>query len=109
MPARRRATDAPPRPFVNGLTALLAGNVLFIVGLLQPASPPSDPPFSFSTAGIAAALGFAVVMVEAYPSPLILRSCWPSIGSCGRSPRGTRYVHLTDHLAQGLLVVSLLK
>jgi uncharacterized membrane protein YhhN len=141
--------------FVPGLAAFLVGHVLFIIGLLQPASPPSHPPFSFSTAGLALALGI-VVVVEAYPSTLILRGLLregqgalvgpvcvymaaivtmavlaTNVGvpaaALGASAflvsdtllavdrfvrplrRGRLSVHLTYHLAQGLLVVSLLK
>jgi uncharacterized membrane protein YhhN len=145
----------PQDLFVPGLAAFLAGHVLFIVGLLQPASPPSDPPFSFSATGIAVALG-VVVVVEALPSTLILRSLLrrdqgslmgpvcvymaaivtmavlaTNVGVLAAAlgagaflvsdtllalnrfvrpiPRGSLGVHITYHLAQGLLVVSLLK
>jgi alkenylglycerophosphocholine hydrolase len=141
--------------FVPGLAAFLAGHVLFIVGLLQPASPPSDPPFSFSTTGIVVALG-VVVVAEAVPSTLILRALLrqgqgglmgpvclymaaivtmavlaTNVGVLAAAvgaaaflvsdtllalnrfvrpiPKGSLWVHITYHLAQGLLVVSLLK
>jgi uncharacterized membrane protein YhhN len=63
----------PRNLFVPGLAAFLVGHVLFIVGFLQPASPPTSPPFTFSPIGIAVALGL-VVLVEAVPSVVILRS-----------------------------------
>jgi len=145
----------PQDLFVPGLAAFLGGHVLFIVGLVQPASPPSVPPFTFSTTGIAVALGI-VIVVEAVPSTLILRSLLrqgqralmgpvcvymaaivtmvvlatnvgvpaAAVGACAflvsdtllavnrfvRPIRqGTLLVHITYHVAQLLLVVSLLK
>jgi uncharacterized membrane protein YhhN len=140
--------------FVPGLAAFLAGHVLFIAGLLQLPSPPGDPSFAFSAAGlsIAAALVVAVAMV---PASLIFRSLvrkgdreliapvavylgaiatmavlTANIGvpaaavgaalfvvsdavlALDRFVRPFRHgnvaVHVTYHLAQGLLVLSLL-
>ena len=41
----------PQDLFVAGLRRFLVGHVLYIVGLLQPPSPPGVPPFAFSTTG----------------------------------------------------------
>ena len=145
----------PRNLFVPGLAAFLVGHVLFIVGFLQPPSPPTSPPFAFSPTGIAVALGL-VVLVEAVPSVVILRSLLrrgdgvlvapvcvymaaivtmvvlatnvgvpaAAVGACAflvsdtllavnrfvRPIRqGTLLVHITYHVAQLLLVVSLLK
>ncbi len=61
--------------FVPGLAAFLAGHVLFIVGFLEPPSPPGAPPFSFSPTGLVVATA-AVVAVEAVPATVLLRSLW---------------------------------
>ena len=144
----------PQDLFVAGLGAFLVGHVLYIVGLLQPPSPPGVPPFSFSTTG----LEVAVLVSVAYgvvPATLIFRSLARSgqraliapvavylvvilsmavlaanvgvpaalvgaaffvvsdtILALNRFVRpirhGTVAVHVTYHLAQGLLVLSLL-
>ena len=59
--------------FVPGLLAFLTGHVLFIVGLLQPPSPPGTPPFIFSGTGLAVA-SVAALAVGAVPATLIFRS-----------------------------------
>jgi alkenylglycerophosphocholine/alkenylglycerophosphoethanolamine hydrolase len=139
--------------FVPGLAAFLGGHVFFIVGLLQPPSP-SVPPFSFSVPGLVAA-GVGVVVVEAVPAALLLRSLVDrrqrqlvapvalylmaiatmvvlavNVGSLAAGlgavlflasdtllawnrfirpiPSGPVGVHVTYHLAQALLVLSLL-
>jgi uncharacterized membrane protein YhhN len=140
--------------FVPGLAAFLAGHVLFIVGLLQPPSPPGEPPFAFSAMGltVAAVLIAAIALV---PASLIFRSLArdghreliapvavylvaiatmavlaanvgvpaAAVGAAlfvvsdavlalGRFVHPFRHgdvvVHVTYHLAQGLLVLSLL-
>jgi len=140
--------------FVPGLSAFLAGHLLYIVGLLQPPSPAGSPPFAFSTTGLAVA---AVVVVAAAAAPAfwIFRSLvrdghrdlvvpvavyLVAIGTmavlaanvgvpaamAGAAlfvvsdtvlalnrfvrplPHGDVAVHVTYHLAQGLLVLSLL-
>jgi len=63
----------PKDRFVGGLSAFLAGHVLFIVGLLQPPSPPGSPPFAFSAAGLAVA-GVVVAGAAAWPAVLIFRA-----------------------------------
>ena len=140
--------------FVPGLSAFLAGHVLFIVGLLQPPSPPGSPPFAFSATGLALAAA-VVVAAAAVPAFLIFRALrrdghrelvppvavyLVAIGTMavlaanvgvpaaaagaalfvvsdtvlaiGRFVRPLRHgdltVHVTYHLAQGLLVLSLL-
>jgi uncharacterized membrane protein YhhN len=140
--------------FVAGLGAFLVGHLLYIVGLLQPPSPPGVPPFAFSTTGlvVAALVGVAYGVV---PATLIFRSLVRSgqreliapvavylvviltmavlaanvgvpaalVGAAlfvvsdtilavnrfvRPIPHGDVAVHLTYHLAQGLLVLSLL-
>lgn len=59
--------------FVPGLAAFLVGHVLFIVGLLQPPSPPGHPPFEFSTEGLAVA-ALLVLGAAALPAFWIFRS-----------------------------------
>ena len=145
----------PKDLFVAGLSAFLAGHVLFIVGLLQPPSPPGVPPFAFSTTGlVVAAIVVAVArrgaglphLPVAGPRRASGRSsprspstwspsgpwpCWRRT-SASRRPlagaalfvvsdtvlalnrfvrplgHGDVVVHVTYHLAQGLLVLSLL-
>ena len=141
--------------FVPGLAAFLAGHALYIVGLLQPPSPPGDPPFAFSATGLVVAAA-VVVVVAAVPASLIFGSLArdghreliapvavylvaiatmavlaanvgvPSaaVGAAlfvvsdtvlalARFVRPFRHgdvaVHVTYHLAQGLLVLSLLR
>jgi uncharacterized membrane protein YhhN len=141
--------------FVPGLAAFLAGHVLFVVGLLHPASPPSVPPFAFSALGIVVALA-VVGVIECVPAGMILRALWrrgrrplvapvcaymaaiitmvvlatnvgapaAAVGACAflvsdtllavdrfvrPVRRGTLWVHSTYHVAQVLLVVSLLR
>lgn len=145
----------PRNLFVPGLAAFLVGHVLFIVGLLQPPSPPGVPPFSFSTAGLVVAAA-VVVTVEAAPGTRLLRSLLAggeralvppvciyvaaiatmvvlavNVGILAAAagavlflvsdtllawnrfvrtvPHGDLGVHVTYHLAQGLLVLSLLR
>jgi uncharacterized membrane protein YhhN len=59
--------------FVPGLSAFLVGHVLFIVGLLQPPSPPGHPPFAFSTEGLVVA-AVLVAAAAAVPAFWIFRS-----------------------------------
>ncbi|HEY4929469.1 MAG TPA: lysoplasmalogenase [Acidimicrobiales bacterium] len=139
--------------FVPGLVAFLVGHVLFIVGLLQPPSPPGTPPFAFSTTGLLVAAVVALA-VGAVPATLIFRSLVrdgaatllvpvavylvailtmavlaANVGNPAAAvgaalfvvsdsvlalnrfvrpiPRGDVAVHVTYHLAQGLLVLSL--
>ena len=144
----------PRNLFVPGLASFLVGHVLFIIGLLQPPSPPGTPPFSFSTTGLVVAavvIGLAAVV----PAFLIFRSlvrdghreliapvavylvaiatmavlaCNVGVPAAALGaifflvsdavlalqrfvrpfPQGTVVVHVTYHLAQGLLVLSLL-
>jgi alkenylglycerophosphocholine hydrolase len=140
--------------FIPGLAAFLVGHVLFIVGLLQPPSPPGLPPFTFSVVGLIVA-SVAVVGAECVPGTLLLRSLVTSgqnallapvcvyvvaiatmvvlavnVGVTAAAvgsvlflvsdtllawnrfvrpvPSGPLGVHVTYHLAQGLLVLSLL-
>lgn len=140
--------------FVPGLSAFLAGHVLYIVGLLQPPSPAGSPPFAFSAAGLAVA-AVVVVAAAAFPATLIFRSLVrdghrdlvapvavylvaistmavlaanvgvpaalagaalfvvsDTVLALNRFvrplPHGDVAVHVTYHLAQGLLVLSLL-
>jgi len=144
----------PQDLFVAGLGAFLVGHVLYIVGLLQPPSPPGVPPFSFSTTGLVVAV-LVSVAYGVVPATLIFRSLARSgqraliapvavylvvilsmavlaanvgvpaalvgaaffvvsdtILALNRFVRpirhGTVAVHVTYHLAQGLLVLSLL-
>jgi len=141
--------------FIGGLAAFLVGHALFVVGLLQPPSPPGVPPFSFSAAGLLVA-AVTVVAVEAVPCIVLLRSLRDSGRSSLIPPvgvyiaaivtmvvlatnvgialaalgavsflasdtllaldrfvrpirRGPVVVHVTYHLAQALLVLSLLR
>ncbi len=144
----------PRNLFVPGLASFLVGHVLFIIGLLQPPSPPGTPPFSFSTTGLVVAavlIGLAAVV----PAFLIFRSlvrdghreliapvavylvaiatmavlaCNVGVPAAALGaifflvsdavlalqrfvrpiPQGNVVVHVTYHLAQGLLVLSLL-
>ena len=59
--------------FVAGLGAFLGGHVLYIVGFLQPPSPPGVPPFAFSATGLAVA-ALVAVAVGSVPAVLIFRS-----------------------------------
>ena len=140
--------------FVPGLVAFLAGHVLFIVGLLQPPSPPGTPPFLFSTTGLWVA-AVVVLSVASVPLSIIFRSLARDGHSALYVPvavyfvaiatmavvalnvavpaaaggavlfvtsdtvlalrrfvrpfrHGNVVVHVTYHLAQGLLVLSLL-
>jgi len=140
--------------FVGGLSAFLAAHVLFIIGLVQPPSPPGHPPFAFSATGLVVAAVVAVAVVSG-PATLIFRSlgrgghraliapvavylvaittmavlaanvgvATAAVGAAlfvvsdavlalGRFVRPIRHgnlaVHVTYHLAQGLLVLSLL-
>jgi uncharacterized membrane protein YhhN len=139
--------------FVPGLVAFLVGHVLFIVGLLQPPSPPGSPPFAFSATGLLVASAVALA-VGAVPAALIFRSLIrdgtgrllvpvaiylvailtmavlaANVGNPAAAvgaalfvvsdsvlalnrfvrpiPHGDVAVHVTYHLAQGLLVLSL--
>lgn len=141
--------------FVPGLSAFLTGHVLFIVGLLQPPSPPGSPPFAFSATGLAVAAA-VVVLAAAWPAYLIFRALLhdgrrelvapvaaylvviatmavlaanvgvpaaaagaalfvvsDTVLACNRFVRpfrrGNVVVHVTYHLAQGLLVLSLVR
>jgi alkenylglycerophosphocholine hydrolase len=149
------ALMVPRDLFVPGLAAFLVGHVLYIVGLLQPPSPPGVPPFAFSTAGLVVAAG-TVVVVEVGPATLLIRSLVArgraalvapvclyiaaiaamvvlatNVGVAAAAvggvlflasdtllalnrfvrplPGGSVAVHVTYHLAQGLLVLSLLR
>jgi uncharacterized membrane protein YhhN len=141
--------------FVPGLTAFLAGHVLFVVGLLQAPSPAGSPPFSFSATGLLVAAA-VVIAVEAVPGSVLIQALWSdghrslvppvllyvaaimtmvvlaanvgiTLALTGAAlfllsdtllaidrfvrpiPRGSLSVHVTYHLAQGLLVLSLLR
>ena len=48
--------------FVPGLVAFLVGHVLYIVGFLQPPSPPGSPPFAFSATGLVVAAVVALAV-----------------------------------------------
>ena len=103
----------PRNLFVPGLAAFLVGHVLFIVGFLQPPSPPTSPPFAFSPTGIAVAAVVAAnvgVATAAVGAALFVVS--DAVLALGRFVRPIRHgnlaVHVTYHLAQGLLVLSLL-
>lgn len=63
----------PQDLFVPGLAAFLAGHVLFVVGFLQPPSPPGTPPFAFSAPGLIVA-AVAVLAVEAVPAGAVVRA-----------------------------------
>jgi uncharacterized membrane protein YhhN len=144
----------PGNRFVPGLSAFLAAHLLYIVGFLQPPSPPGVPPFAFSATGLVVAAGVAVAYGVA-PAVLLFRalrrdgqsSLVPPVAvylvviltmaviaanvgvpaalagaalfvvsdtvlALNRFVRPTRHgdvaVHVTYHLAQGLLVLSLL-
>jgi uncharacterized membrane protein YhhN len=60
----------PGNLFVPGLAAFLAAHGLYIVGFLQPPSPPGVPPFAFSATGLAVAAGVAAAYA-AVPATLI--------------------------------------
>ena len=143
----------PGNLFVPGLLAFLIGHVLFIIGLLQPPSPPASPPFAFSPTGLAVASVVAVAC-GAIPATLLFRSLARNgttellapvaiylsailtmavlaanvavpAAAVGAAffvlsdtllaldrfvrpvPLGNVAVHVTYHLAQGLLVLSL--
>jgi len=143
----------PGNLFVPGLLAFLIGHLLFIVGLLQPPSPPGTPPFAFSPTGLVVASVVAVAY-GAIPATLLFRSLSrhgttellapvavylvtiltmavlaANVGvpaaAAGAAffvvsdtllalnrfvrpiPLGNVAVHVTYHLAQGLLVLSL--
>ncbi len=143
----------PSDPFVAGLSAFLAGHLLFIVGFLQPPSPLGDPPFAFSALGLSVATA-VVVAATIVPATLMFRSLVRdghrelippvavylvaiatmavlafNVGVLAAAmgaaffvvsdavlavdrfvrpiPRGKLVVHVTYHLAQGLLVLSL--
>ena len=59
--------------FVPGLAAFLVGHVLYIVGFLQPPSPPGVPPFAFSPTGLVVA-ALVLAVVAAVPAYAIFRS-----------------------------------
>ena len=59
--------------FIPGLVSFLVGHVLFVVGLLQPPSPPGSPPFAFSTTGLVVA-SLVAVAYGAVPATVIFRS-----------------------------------
>jgi uncharacterized membrane protein YhhN len=59
--------------FRPGLVAFLVGHVLFIVGFLQPPSPPGTPPFAFSTTGLVVA-AVAIAALAAWPAIRIFTS-----------------------------------
>jgi uncharacterized membrane protein YhhN len=139
--------------FVPGLVAFLAGHVFYIVGLLQPPSPPGTPPFAFSTTGLVVA-AVVIGVAAAYPAARIFSSLVRAgqreliapvavylvviatmavlavnVGVPAAAagallfvvsdtvlalnrfvrpfPGGNVVVHVTYHLAQGLLVLSL--
>jgi uncharacterized membrane protein YhhN len=143
----------PGDQFIPGLLAFLIGHLLFIVGLLQPPSPPDMPPFAFSPTGLAVA-SIVAVAYGAFPAALLFRSLArhgttellapvavylvtiltmavlaanvgvPAAGVGAAFfvlsdtllafnrflrplPLGNVAVHVTYHLAQGLLVLSL--
>ena len=144
----------PGNLFVPGLIAFLLAHVLYIVGFLQPPSPPGVPPFAFSTTGLAVAAGLAaayavvpaallfgalrrdghrslmapvaVYLVAILTMAVVAANVGVPAASAGaalfvvsdtvlalnRFVRPTRHgntaVHITYHLAQGLLVLSLL-
>ncbi len=140
--------------FVPGLAAFLVAHGLYIVGFLQPPSPPGVPPFAFSATGLAVVAGVAVAYAVV-PATLLFRALRrdghrsllapvavylvailtmaviaANVGvpaalvgavlfvvsdtllALHRFVRPTRHgdvaVHITYHLAQGLLVLSLL-
>jgi uncharacterized membrane protein YhhN len=140
--------------FVPGLASFLVGHICFVVGFLQPASPPTDPPFTWSVTGLVVTVA-VVVVIEGYPGFRVVRAilradhpglvgpvlvyiaaivtmvvlAW-NVGSplaaAGATcflasdtllavdrfdrplPRGSLTVHVTYHVAQVLLVLSLL-
>jgi len=144
----------PRNLFVPGLASFLVGHVLFIVGLLQPPSPPGTAPFAFSSTGLLVA-AIAILLAAAAPAFLIFRSLISeghreliapvavylvaiatmavlalNVGVPAAAAgaifflvsdtvlalrrfvwpirQGNLVVHITYHLAQGLLVLSLL-
>jgi uncharacterized membrane protein YhhN len=144
----------PKDLFVPGLSAFLAGHVLYVIGLLQPPSPAGSPPFAFSATGLAVA-AVVVAVAAAVPASRIFGSLardghrdlvapvavyLVAIGTMAvlaanvgvpaalvgaalfvvsdtvlalnrfvrPIPHGDVAVHVTYHLAQGLLVLSLL-
>ena len=141
--------------FVPGLAAFLVGHLLFIVGLLQPPSPPGVPPFTFSVTGLVVA---AVLLVAAAAAPawlifgalvrdghrslvapvalylvaiatMAVLACNVGVPAAAAGalafvvsdtvlalgrfvrplPKGNVVVHVTYHLAQVLLVLSLVR
>jgi alkenylglycerophosphocholine/alkenylglycerophosphoethanolamine hydrolase len=59
--------------FIPGLASFLAGHVLFIVGLLQAAAPPTDPAFGWSATGLAIT-AVTVLVIEGYPGFRVARA-----------------------------------
>ncbi len=59
--------------FVPGLAAFLVGHACYIVGFLQPPSPPGVPPFAFSATGLVVAVLVAGAYA-AWPATLLFRA-----------------------------------